>query len=196
MKIITYEPSPGTRIETACDEAVNMAKQIGSTVRFKFNDVELTATPTTKPHSIVSEWQQESKRLSEKYRNSPQGRAAAKARTAEISRLKTQSEALLMSLSSILLSGSTDELMGWLKSFAPISDDVCVKFDTAAVAAKFEAAGFKENEGVGKKPEWFNTRNRMARYIIGQAINCLKRGMPPHPITVSFIEKYESLPII
>ena len=190
---MTYEPSAGTEISHACREAVNMAKRSGATVRFKFNDVELTATPNIKPDAVVAKWRRESNRLSEEYRNSPKGRAAAAARTAEIARLKTQSETLLMALSSILLSGSTDELMDWLKSFALVADDVSVKLDTAALAAKFEAAGFKENESVGQKPEWFNTRPRMAGYIVGQVINCLKRGMPPHPVTASFVEKYQAL---
>jgi len=190
---MTYKPSAGTEISHACREAVDMAKRSGVNVRFKFNDVELTATPDLQPDEVVAEWRRESNRISEEYRNSPAGRAAAAARTAEIARLKTQSESLLMALSSILLSGSTDELMSWLKSFALVADDVSVNLDTAALAAKFEAAGFKENEGVGQNPEWFNTRPRMAGYIVGQVINCLKRGMPPHPVTVSFVEKYQAL---
>jgi len=194
MKTMTYEPSAGTRIEHACNEAVKMAKRSGATVRFKFNDVELTATPELAPDAVVAEWQRESNRLAEAYRNSPAGRAEASRRHAQIGTLKIQAANLLDKLDSLLASNSKDEIVGWLKSFAPISDDVSVKFDTAALAAKFEAAGFKENEGVGQAPEWFNTRDRMAGYIVGQAINCLKRGMPPHPVTVSFVEKYQAMP--
>ena len=194
MKTMTYEPSAGTRIEHACTEAVNMAKRSGATVRFKFNDVELTATPDLQPDAVVAEWQRESNRLSEDYRNSPACRAEASRRHAQIGTLKTQAANLLDKLDSLLSANSQDEIMDWLKSFAPISDDVSVKFDTSALAAKFEAVGFKENEGVGQEPEWFNTRDRMAGYIVGQVINCLKRGMPPHPVTVSFVEKYQAMP--
>lgn len=194
MKTMTYEPSAGTRIEHACDEAVKMAKRSGATVRFKFNDVELTATPDFQPDALVAEWQRESNRLSEEYRNSSAGRAEANRRAAQIGNLNSQATTLLGKLDSLLTANSQDEIMDWLKSFAPISDDVSVKFDTAALAAKFEAAGFKENEGVGQEPGWFNTRPRMAGYIVGQVINSLKRGMPPHPVTVSFIEKYQAMP--
>lgn len=194
MKTITYEPSVGTRIEHACDEAVKLAKRGGATVRFKFNDVELTATPDHQPAALVDDWRRESDRLSEEYRTSPEGRAEAARRESQITTLKTQAAELLGKLDSVLAANSQDEIMDWLKSFAPISDDVSVKFDTAALAAKFEAAGFKENEGVGQEPDWFNTRDRMAGYIVGQVINCLKRGMPPHPVTVSFVEKYQAMP--
>lgn len=194
MKTMTYEPSAGTRIEHACTEAVTMAKRSGATVRFKFNDVELAATPDREPDDLVADWRHESDRLSEEYRNSPEGRAEAARRESEITTLKAQADELLGKLDSLLAENSQDEIMGWMKSFAPISDDVSVKFDTAELAAKFEAAGFKENEGVGQEPEWFNTRPRMAGYIVGQVINCLKRGMPPHPVTVSFVEKYQAMP--
>lgn len=194
MKTMTYEPSAGTRIEHACTEAVELAKRNGQTVRFKFNDVELEATPDRQPAAIVDDWRRESDRLAEEYRNSPEGRAEAARRESQITTLKAQADELLSRLDSVLASNSQDQIMDWLKSFAPISDDVSVKFDTSALAVKFEAAGFKENEGVGQEPEWFNTRPRMAGYIVGQVINCLKRGMPPHPVTVSFVEKYQAMP--
>lgn len=194
MKTMTYEPCAGTRIEHACTEAVNMAKRSGATVRFKFNDVELSAAPDFQPDDLVAEWQRESNRLSEEYRNSPAGRAEANRRAAQIGTLNTRTTNLRNKLDSLLAAKSQDEIMDWMESFAPISDDVSVKFDTSALAAKFEAAGFKENEGVGQEPERFNTRDRMAGYIVGQVINCLKRGMPPHPVTVSLVEKYRAMP--
>ena len=67
-------------------------------------------------------------------------------------------------------------------------------FSKDRLAAQLEAAGYAENEHVGEKPEWFNTRPRMAHYIVGQALNCLRIGMGPHPITGSFVDKYFALP--
>jgi hypothetical protein len=193
MKTMNYEPMCGDNIAHTVRHTARLSKTSGCRVRFSFNGVTLQATPKKSPVTLLWEWERINGQHAEKYRLSKKGQDAHAIRTAETARLKTQSETLLMALSSILLSGSTDELMGWLKSFALVADDVSVKLDTATLAAKFEAAGFKENEGVGQKPEWFNTRPRMASYIVGQVINCLKRGMPPHPVTVSFVEKYQAL---
>lgn len=191
---MTYEPSGGTRIEHACQDAVRMAILNRCIVQFKFNGVPLEVAGDTTPEDTVKHYHAELDRSAEEYRNSPEGRSNAAAREAQIGTLKSKAVNLLDKLDSLLASNSQDEIMDWLKEFAPISDDVAVRFNTAALAAKFEAAGFKENEGVGQEPEWFNTRPRMAGYIVGQVINCLKRGMPPHPVTVSFIERYQAMP--
>ena len=102
MKTMTYEPSAGTRIEHACAEAATMAKRGGATVRFKFNDVELVATPDREPDALVADWRRESDRLSEEYRNSPKGRSDAAAREAQITSLKSQAAELLSKLESVL----------------------------------------------------------------------------------------------
>lgn len=203
MKTMTYEPSAGTRIEHACDEAVKLAKRSGATVRFKFNDVELKATPDLKPDEIVDDWRRESARLSEEYRNSPEGRAEAARRAAEIVSKQDAVTAAIRSLPGLVENNNMDHLMGWLHSFVEHADDIGVDMNAAAnlnggghewIAILFESKGYKENHHVGQSPEWFNTRERMGQYIIGQAINCLRRGMPPHPITQSFVAKYYALP--
>lgn len=191
---MTYEPSCGTHINSACAEASRMAQASGLPVCFKFNDVELVAIPNRTANDLVSDYDCETKRRAEEYRNSPEGIAQAARRKAEIEKLAQQSSKLLRKIDSVLAANSLDSVMGWLKEFIPTADDVSVRFDTKALGAKFEVAGFKMNEGVGQKPEWFHTRERMGRYIVGQVINFLKDGMPPHPITTSFIEKYEALP--
>ena len=89
-----------------------------------------------------------------------------------------------------------EKIIDWLDEFTPLSDDIGVtsEFNPFDISNQLTRAGFNENEGVGEDPGWFNTRQRMGRYIIGQVINCLNKGMPPHPITTTFIEKYRQLP--
>ncbi len=83
--------------------------------------------------------------------------------------------------------------MSLLRELTEKADDCGVKFSTSALADSLEAAGYKENENVTDDPDWLNTKDRLGRYIIGQIINCLRSGMPPHPVALKFISEYEAL---
>lgn len=189
--MITYDPSPGTHIAHACAEAERLATLHKEPLKFKFNDIELIAEPGCDPDKLVIQFQDNADSLRKEYEESDAGKAEKNRRTRQIAELKSKSLELLDKLDSVLASNNQDELMTWLKEFTPAADDIAVTFDKKALAAKFEKAGFKENEGVGQKPEYFAiSRNRMAGYIVGQVINCLNSGMPPHPITIHFVERY------
>lgn len=192
---MTYTPSCGEHINTACGEATRIARKNGLPVTFDFNGIKLTATPDRTAMDIVADYDRETERRAEEYRNSKEGRLEAARRKKRIRELGTKADKLLSEIDKVLGSKSLYEVMDWLKEFVPVADDISVTFDKKALAAKFEAAGFMENEGVGRKPEWFVTRERMGRYIVGQAISMLKAGMSPHPITVSFVDKYKALPV-
>jgi hypothetical protein len=96
-------------------------------------------------------------------------------------------------LPEILKNGNMGNLMDWLESFTLPADDIAVKINHGYIAGLMEGAGYVENDGVGNSPEWFSNQERMGRYIVGQAIACLKSGMPPHGITLSFVAKWRGL---
>jgi len=192
MQTLEYSPSAGTHIGLACKEAVAMAINENAKVKFSFNGVELLARPQHSPADLQAEWDAISNQRAEDYRNSPQGKAAAKRRTEEILRKQRSLNTSLDVLADII--GDHDKLMIWLKGVAEDADDIAVTLPKERMIEQLEAAGFVENEHVGEKPEWFNSRPRMAHYIVGQALNCLRRGMGPHPVTGSFVERYFALP--
>lgn len=169
-----------------------MAMNQKVTVKFSFNGIELEATPESSPPALESEWSAKQEQAAKDYRESPQGIAAAKKRTNDIIRKQRSLNTSLDVLADII--ADQDKLMLWLKSFAQDADDIGVQFSKDRLSAQLEAAGYSENEHVGEKPEWFNTRPRMAHYIVGQALNCLRISMGPHPITGSFVDKYFALP--
>lgn len=191
MKTVTYYPHAGTHIATACKEAVAMAMN-GQDVQFSFNGVELLATPDSVPAKLEAEFSAKLEADAKAYRESPKGIADAKKRTAEILRKQRSVNTSLAVLKDIV--ADHDKLMLWLKSFTEDADDIGVQFTKSRLADELEAAGYAENEHVGQKPEWFCTRKRMAHYIVGQAITCLRRGMGPHPVTGGFVDEYFKLP--
>lgn len=203
MKTITYEPMGGENIAHTVRHTARLSKTSGCRVRFRFNDVTLYATPKKSPVTIRWEWELINGQRAEQYRLSKKGQQERARRAAEIVSKQYAVTAAVRGLPGLVENNNLDHLMGWLHSFVEHADDIGVDMNAAAnlkggghewIAILFESKGYKENPHVGQPPEWFNTRERMGQYIIGQAINCLRRGMPPHPITQSFVAKYYALP--
>ena len=191
MNTITYNPSAGTHIGFACKEAVAMAMNKGANVEFKFNDISLTATPESTPALLEAKFAEESQASSERYRNSPEGKLSSRKRGVEIASKQTRIDALVSVLPSI---ADLDGIVKWIGDFANDADDIGVRYSTAAVQSAIESKGYVANDLCGNPPEFFSTRERMGRYIAGQAISCLKSGMGPHPISLKFCEQYFALP--
>ena len=188
-----YDPGAGTHINRACAEACEIAKETGEDVSFDFNEIILTATPETDAVSLAKEYARLSEERRQAYLESPQGKVAAEKRAAEIVEKIGKVDALVSALPEILQNGDMGNLIGWLESFTLPADDIAVKIDHARLAGMLEGAGYVENDGCGNPPEWFSTRERMGRYIVGQAIACLRRGLPPHGVTLGFIKKWRGL---
>lgn len=199
MKTTTYHPMAGERIYHSVLHASRLSKQDHCLVRFKFNDVPLFASPKKSPTTILWEWEQHCGRSASNYRSSKAGIEAAAARDREIVATQEAATTLIGRLPGTVHTKDNDLIMRWVSDFTKVADDVAIDFDKAAglrsgglewVALCFESVGFKENDLVGEPPESFNVKDRLARYIVGQVINCARRNMPPHPCCDGFVERY------
>jgi hypothetical protein len=189
MKTLNYEPGFGTHILDACKGAVEMAKREGANVLFSFNEIELVAAPHVAPEEIVAAFRALTQKRYDEHKASPEGQREAQDRAEEIERKQTIHDLMVRRL-RLTIQRSQDEILRWVRDFQEVSDDIGVKTDFPAVIALFEAAGYQANENTGLPRDHYNARPIMARYIIGQAIACMKSGMPPHQITHTFVEKY------
>ncbi len=194
MNALTFEPSPGTHISHACKEAVAMAINKNSDVEFDFNGIKVTATPQSSPASLEADWDAKMAAEAKAYRESERYTAEQQRRAEEVKTNQQTVDRFMEEIELVLATCSRDSLMEWLKPFVGASDDVEVKFDHKKLADLLEHFGYLENAHVGTPPEAFTTRKLIGEYILGQVVNCLRSGMPPHPITNSFIEKYFKLP--
>ncbi len=195
MKTLTYNPGGGCHILAACTEAVKLATTKDALVDFKFNDIDLRAAPNSEPSTLAEQYSAECEKRREAYQKSAAGIAAARAQEDRLIRAQACVCGLVATLADVLREKPLPVVMAWLDDFTTHADHIGVEYDRTEVATIFEQAGYKSDEGVGNPPEWFNTQERMGRYIIGQAINCLRMGMGPHPITHSFIEKFNALAV-
>jgi hypothetical protein len=208
---VTYRPLCGTHIGNACKEAIDLAIESDSPVVFTFNDIEIKAYETSTVEELCQKYSYETKVRAEAWHRTQEYKDQQDKRNLEVAEKSWQVLELFKKLDLIIekcfiakvmkdrgitltLERSQEELLNWMELFVPLADDIAIEFDKELLISKLNKAGFFENEEVGRNPDWFDTRDKMARYIIGQVIGCLKSGMPPHPMTVSFIEKYRELP--
>ena len=214
--MLTYTPEAGTQISFACEEAINIADRHHDEVSFDFNGVNVIAKPGGLPGALVQEWSDIQQRQAEEYRKTPEYKEKKLQRDKEVATKSARIKELLEDFAPLVERAFLDKaieyrmhdllpsnphkylekIIDWIDEFTPLADDIGVQgdYDTTLLAQQLEAAGFFEGEGVGQDPEWFSTREKMGRYIIGQVLSFLKKGMSPHPMTNSFIEKYRELP--
>ena len=191
--MITLYPTPGEHVVRVARAASRIARERRCRVRFTFNGVKLDATPKKSPYTVVWEFHRIIGQLQSNYRLSRRGQEELRRRAAEIADKQSAIMALTQNLGWVLDNTNLDTLMDWLKQFVRFADDSGVRIRHEDVAIQFESRGYQENHHVGQPAEWFNTRERMGQYLIGEAINSLRRGLPPHPITLQFIDKYWEL---
>ena len=189
MNTIKFDPSPGTTIYNACEVAADMAKRANQRVQFQFNDVWLLATPDMSATALVEQWSRDLEERRQARENSPEGQAQARRDRDDVAEKQTAVDALIAALPDALATFDIDSAMGWVEAFTGPSDRVGVHFNNAAIVSKFEEAGYRTNAHVGVEPDRF-TRRMTGEYTIGQVMNCLERGMPPHPICLKFCREY------
>jgi hypothetical protein len=187
---ITYEPSAGTHISHACKEAAAMAIKQNCDVEFEFNGIKVTATPQSSPASLEADWDTKMAAEAKAYRESAAYAAEQERRTEQVKTSQNVVNCFMDGIERVLATCSMDDVLKYFKPFVEAADDVAVTFDKTRLADLLEQYGYKDGIHVGKPQEAFKDKEVMAQYILGQVVSCLRKGMPPHPITNSFIEKY------
>lgn len=189
----TLELLGGEHIDNACKEACALAIQSGEDVGFSFNGQDVVATPKSSWQEVAKDWSDKMDASSKAYRESSEGLLSAAKREQDIAEKQKRIDLQILSLDQVCYTGSLDDVLNWLEPFTKDADDVGVKVNYNSIVSVFLSAEYENNWGVGKPPEFFNTKENMGNYIIGQAISCMKSGMPPHHICLTFIEKYRGL---
>lgn len=203
MNEITYSPKAGEHIETASRNAQRIAFEKGQRVGFQFNDVRLWAFPAGSSDIPAKFYSTVVERRHNAYLESPEGKAAQKRRDSEIAEKQFACDNVTNNLDSILAHNSSTGVLFFIEKFCKAANDIAVTIDHKRIIASLENAGFERNAYVmpswalklQKKfwPKFFENKNRLYKYIIGQVLSCLYNGMPPHQVTLHFIEKWNKL---
>lgn len=169
---------------------VALASQTKDTVKAEFNDIELTANQDSNAESIVAYYGKEMARRAEVYRNSPDGKKAAREREERKAAAQQKHDDLMRSLPNPNFADDV-AVLDWLCEFQDSSDDIGVVKQQDVVLAIFAANGYYPSVNTGKD---FNKDNRdnFARYIIGQALDNLQCEVGAiHPIIHKFTDDWK-----
>lgn len=197
-----YRPGAGMHISTACKEAAALSKKRNTPVEFEFNGITVTANPASSSDDLESEWTALSDQRRRDYEASPEYKAAQMKRSREVAARQVKVDLLIERLP--LVARDENRLIRWVGEFAKIADDVGVILPIGTIATALTDAGYKANDNVIGK-DWSDDRaeslrrslstdaHEMAKYIVGQVLECLRIGMPPHPVTEKFVGEYIKL---
>jgi len=183
------EPDAGCHINTVCKDAIQVASDAKVKVTFIFNDIEIIAADGDLPEQLATNYSNESDRRAHEWRESDAGKKYEAEQHQRLIELQVKIDGMLAEFDEV--SGLQPKLIEWVGRFAELNDHIKLNFDKLALAAKMEAAGYEESAEVGQNPEAIRIdKTKMARYIIGQAINHLRSGMPIHPMCSQFAAEY------
>lgn len=178
----------GTHIAEAAKMLVAARDREGCPVQGQFNDIVLVADLATTPDDIVVAFNRECARRSKEYRNSPEGKRAAAETEQRRSAAQSKHDALMAALPSLDMSNDT-AVLDWLCGMQEPSDHVGVIIRRSTIVSVFESAGFVANANTGKNYKEGDRAN-MFRYLVGQALDGLKRGPAIHPIIHKFSDEW------
>lgn len=113
MKTEKYEPCPGCHISEACKEAVATAINENCNVEFDFNDITITATPTSSPGELETFYSTERDRRRAEYVASPEYKARQEEAERQAREQKAKLEALLADAPAAM---TLRDAEGWKKA--------------------------------------------------------------------------------
>lgn len=191
---INYNPPLGEYISTTINKIVALANQEMKCVVTTFNEIDLVAHPfTTTEQALEKYFTEEQQRRQEEYYASKEYKDKEVKRQKEIKEAQDIIDTYISNLNEVLESKDTEKVIDWLKVFTDPADRSGTYCNFSFVTKTFIDAGYKANAFVGEGALLETHKEWMGLYIIGQAIDCMQKGMPPHPIIYKFIEQYENM---
>jgi hypothetical protein len=191
--VIKYETYPGCSIDkAAAAESLQLAKKNpDKQVIFDFNGITVIVTSWDTVDSIVERFSRLQQAFSTIYRESPAYKRQQLAEQLRLAALQAKLDCLLTKLP--LTKGKETALIAWLGKFAGIADNRNLVWSKEKVAEQLISFGYTANAFLNLPQEDYKCKGILAGYLLGQAIDHLNSGMPPHPMLSSWCEKYEEL---
>ena len=183
----------GSSIESVCADVVQLAKRVKSKVVIDFNGVEIAATHNDSTESLAGVYKKINDERNKIWQESEEKRKSDVEALEAIALVQCNVDKKIADLDVLLASSNEAQLIKWIGEFAEINGYSKLVFDKRKLASKFEKAGYSDNEGPGKGVDIRLSKEKVARYIVGQAINCLRCDLPLHSKLVEFARQYSDL---
>lgn len=171
---------PGDYLPDVIARALARATESGAPVRFTFNDATVDVLPgqsaDVTQQAIQAQWDAQAVA----YRASPEGQKARAEAAVRLVALQAKHDRLMATLPATFASDRA--AIEWLEEYSDPADDTRVAGrDFACVVRVLEASGYKVADALGLDQTAYQKPRILARYLVGQALDQMRGGMPPHP---------------
>lgn len=183
---MSFHTRAGEEITQTCQRAIDYANEHNERVDFNFNDVLVTVRPGDSVGYIVDKWFEDYEVKAVAYRNSPEGQASALANLLRKEEAQKKTDHLIYTMRDACK--NIDTLVKWLVELSDVLHTDTI-WDPQQIAITLEKVyKYERNKHVGQPKEFFDDPQMIKEYIIGQSIECLYMGLPPHQIIHKFAE--------
>lgn len=181
------EPRCGAHISRVCEDVVALSRASGRSVKFKFNDLELTTRKGEDAQMLAQRFQHEIRLRAEAWAQTEEAKEIARKSLEELELTQALVDGLLLALPEAVK--TQRRLLAWVGEFASVNDRIGLVYDRKALISLFTSQGYTRNDLVGEDSETIKSDlARATRYIVGQAIDHLSRDMPLHPRLASMAQ--------
>lgn len=182
-----YNAHPGDHIENVARKMAESANRSGVSYFCDFNGVELFVRPGMSPDTAVENWQAETKARIDAYSSSPEGIAAQAKRNAEYAEQQGRHDALMQ----LLPDQFQDHVSAitWMIRYVKCACWTYIKnrnYDK--VNSTFKASGYIAGDAVGRPEIDYMNADVMSRYVVGQFMDGLSRGIVHDNLVIRFGE--------
>lgn len=177
----------GEHISSFAARLVRAADEHG-TAKGIFNEVEVVADRGASAEELCAQWDKKCEARHVAYINSPEGKAAAAKREADIAAAQEKHDGLVHDLTSLNFKDDV-AVLDWLCAVQDCTDHVSVVTDKARILSAFRAAGFEANANCGSA--YRGDRDNEFRYLVGQAMDGLET-VAIHGIIHKFVDDWKA----
>lgn len=183
-----YPIYPGDHLDGVAAKMAEVATREGVVSYCIFNEVELTVAPGEAPEVATARWQAAMNAKAEAYRASPEGRAAKAKRDAEGAERQRRHDASMASLPDRF--NDHRAALAWMQEYADNSDWITIQGkDYPRVIAACEASGYARSDCINLPESAYQDPDTMARYVMGQALDGMYRGVIHSGMVIHFSGK-------
>lgn len=187
---IRFEPRPGMHIDAAIRETLALARRVDRRVVFDFNGIAV-GVGASRVWTVAftrARWQKHRDERESGWRKSPAGQRAEAERKARALSARERVAGIMQNFLTYE-TVALDQAVRWVAMITEPADHVesGYKAHIPAIVALLERSGFKANDMIAKDD---TISDDMGRWIVGQALQCAKAGMSPHPVSIKFCQDW------
>ena len=189
-QVITLNPTCGTHIERAAQDAIELAAKYDRKVRLRFNGITVKVNRRLSRRHVVNQWTHMMDARAIRYRRSPEARAARAKHASDVELNQRTIDMLLENTPATKL-----DAMPWIAMYVKAADLSGVKTYRDDALAMLKGLGFVANEHVGDQRFENGTWNKIvfAEYIGGQAVSMLDQLGMIHPMLATWAKQCSEL---